>query len=226
MGQRIWIAVSCITVASVLLSLDLKGQWGISLSAIGVLVACVLWAIDNNLTRHVSAKDPVVIVIFKGVGAGLFSLALAFILSTPVPSPWLVLSAMLLGFFSYGLSLVFFILSMRSLGAARTSAFFGTAPFIGVVISLALLKESPDLLFTASFPIMVLGAVLLLSEKHGHEHFHEAIVHEHRHDHEDGHHAHNHQEQIPAHTSHSHPHEHETTEHSHVHTPDIHHRHR
>ncbi len=226
MGRRIWIAIACVTAASVLLSLELKGEWGISPGAIGVLVACVFWGLDNNLTRYISAKDPVVIVMFKGIGAGLFSVALAIILSARWPSPLFVLSAMLLGFFSYGLSIVLFILSMRSLGAARTSAFFGTAPFIGVVISFALLKESPDLLFMASIPVMVLGAALLLSEKHGHMHFHEAIVHEHRHGHDDGHHAHDHPGQIPAHSSHSHSHEHETLEHDHIHTPDIHHRHK
>jgi hypothetical protein len=133
---------------------------------------------------------------------------------------------MLLGFFSYGLSIVLFILSMRNLGAARTSALFGTAPFIGVVISFALLQESPNVLFIGSVPVMVLGAVLLLSEKHGHKHFHEIVVHEHRHYHEEGHHAHNHQQEIQSDISHSHPHEHEAIEHDHVHTPDIHHRHK
>ncbi|RPJ08913.1 MAG: EamA family transporter [Deltaproteobacteria bacterium] len=226
MGRRVWIAMACVTGASVLLSLDLTGEWGISPGAIGVLVACVLWGIDNNFTRNVSAKDPVVIVIFKGTGAGLFSLALAFILSAPAPGLLFALSAMLLGFFSYGLSIVLFILSMRNLGAARTSALFGTAPFIGVVISFALLQESPSVLFMGSVPVMVLGAVLLISEKHGHMHIHEAIVHEHRHDHEDGHHAHHHQAPIPADLSHSHHHDHETVEHDHIHTPDIHHRHK
>ena len=71
-GRRIWLAVFCITGASVLLSLDPGGKWGISPSAIGVLIACFLWGIDNNFTRNISAKDPVTIVIIKGMGAGLF----------------------------------------------------------------------------------------------------------------------------------------------------------
>jgi len=225
-GRHVWVAMFCMTGAGVLLSLDLSGQWGVSLGAIGVLVACILWGIDNNFTRNVSAKDPVVIVIIKGIGAGLFSLALAFALSVPIPSPLVGLSAMLLGFFSYGLSIVLFILSLRSLGSARTSALFGSAPFIGVVISFLLLKESPNVLFMVSLPIMITGAILLLREKHGHEHIHDRMTHEHRHYHEDGHHAHNHQEQNPPDSFfHSHPHEHGQVEHEHAHTPDIHHRH-
>jgi drug/metabolite transporter (DMT)-like permease len=227
MGRRVWLATFCVSGASVLLSLDLSGEWGVSLGAIGVLVACALWGIDNNFTCNISAKDPVVIVIFKGIGAGLFSLALAFSFSTPMPSPLLILFAMLLGFFSYGLSIVLFILSMRSLGAGRTSALFGTAPFIGVVISFLVFQESPDLVFMVSFSIMVLGAVLLLREKHVHHHVHDVMEHEHRHYHEDGHHAHNHQEQNPPdNISHSHPHRHEEVAHEHAHTPDIHHRHK
>ncbi len=224
-GRRIWLAIFCVTGASVLLSLDPGGKWGVSPGAIGVLVACFFWGIDNNFTRNISAKDPVTTVIIKGIGAGLVSIGLAFGLSMPFPGLLFAILAMLLGFFSYGLSIVLFILSMRSLGAARTSTLFGTAPFIGVVISFLLFQEPFHAWFMASFLIMVVGAVLLLSEKHEHVHSHQAFKHEHRHFHEDIHHAHHHGEQIPSGISHSHPHGHEEVEHEHTHTPDIHHRH-
>ncbi len=224
-GWRIWLAVFCVTGASVLLSLDPGGKWGVSSGAIGVLMACFLWGIDNNFTRNISARDPVTTVIIKGLGAGLFSIALAFSLSIPFPGLFFAILAMLLGFFSYGLSIVLFILSMRSLGAARTSALFGTAPFIGVIISFLLFQESFHVWFMASFLIMVVGAVLLFSEKHEHVHSHQAFEHEHRHFHEDVHHAHRYGEQIPSDISHSHPHEHEEVDHEHTHSPDVHHRH-
>jgi drug/metabolite transporter (DMT)-like permease len=159
-GRRVWLAMFCVSGASVLLSLDLTGEWGVSLGAIGVLVACALWGIDNNFTCNISAKDPVVIVIFKGIGAGLFSLALAFSFSTPMPSPLLILFAMLLGFFSYGLSIVLFILSMRSLGAARTSAFSEPHHLSGCHFFLVF-QESPILFSWYRFH-HGLGAVLLL----------------------------------------------------------------
>lgn len=225
-GGRIWWAIACITVASILLSLDLSGDWGTSLGSLGVLATCVLWGMDNNFTRNVSAKDPLSIVTIKGIGAGSFSLILALILQNPFPKLLVALGAMLLGSLSYGISIALFILAIRDLGAARTSALFGTAPFVGALVSFLLFQQAPNMLFVIALPIMIGGAALLLGEEHAHKHVHAVIEHDHRHRHDDGHHAHDHAEgEIPAHGFHSHPHAHEVIEHAHPHTPDIHHRH-
>ncbi|MPN32500.1 hypothetical protein SDC9_179979 [bioreactor metagenome] len=128
-----------------------------------------------------------------------------------------------LGFFSYGLGIVLFILAMRNMGASRTSAFFGAAPFVGVIISFLLFRQVPNSLFLISLPFMVIGAILILSEEHSHEHSHELLEHEHRHNHDDGHHVHEHEE--GAIKEHSHVHIHREFKHSHSHMPDIHHRH-
>lgn len=225
-GRRVWLAIVCITLASILLSLDISGQWGISVGAIGVLATCVLWGIDNNFTRNISAKDPLAIVTIKGIGAGSFTLILAFILNKPLPNFLTIFGAMLLGCFSYGLSIVLFIHAMRCLGAARTSALFGIAPLIGVLLSILFIREVPNMLFFVSLPVMIGGVVLLLGEEHEHTHIHSVIQHEHRHSHDDDHHTHDHAEsEIPPTGFHAHPHKHEAIQHSHPHTPDIHHRH-
>lgn len=223
-GRRIWLAVAAIAAASILLSWNFNGEWGFSIGASGVVLACILWGIDNNFTRNISAKDPLIIVTIKGIGAGTFSLLLAFITQSSFPSIKTALGAMLLGCFSYGVSIVLFILAMRSLGASRTSAFFGTAPFVGAVLSFLLFHELPNILFYISLPIMIIGAILILGEEHGHIHLHISLEHEHRHSHDDGHHAHGHDAGENA--EHSHPHEHEHIEHTHSHTPDLHHRHK
>ncbi|HBP66418.1 MAG TPA: EamA family transporter [Desulfosporosinus sp.] len=225
-GKRIWMAVLLITTASILLSWDSSGQWGFSFGAIGVLSACILWGIDNNFTRNISSKDPLSIVIIKGLSAGTFSLILSVILGFPLPSFKSILLAMVLGYFSYGLSIVLFIRAMRELGSARTSALFGTAPFVGVVLSLLLFRENQGILFLFSLPIMIIGAVFLLKEDHEHLHKHETTEHEHRHNHNDSHHTHGHSDNgIPKNGYHSHVHEHEYIIHDHQHTPDIYHRH-
>jgi Permeases of the drug/metabolite transporter (DMT) superfamily len=225
-GRRVGIAVSLITLSSILLSWDVSNQWGFSLGALGVISACICWGIDNNFTRNISAKNPFTIVIAKGIGAGLFSLLLTFIFKIHLPSFKLVLGAMFLGFFSYGLSIVLFVLAMRSMGSARTSAFFGTAPFIGAFLSFLLFKSSVNELFITALPLMVFGAILLLKDEHGHLHIHYEIKHEHKHTHNDGHHNHVHEIATnPSDDSHSHIHDHEVLEHSHQHFPDIHHRH-
>ncbi len=224
-GERIWSAVILITMASILLSWDSLGQWGLSIGAVGVISACVLWGIDNNFIRNVSAKDPLSIVMIKGLSAGTFSLILSLVLGYSFPSIGFALRAMILGCFSYGLSIVLFIRAMRELGSTRTSALFGTAPFVGTILSVIIFKESLNSLFFLSIPIMIIGTVLLLKEEHGHLHEHKPFVHEHKHSH-DSHHTHPHpKEELPKGGYHSHEHGQEPIVHEHPHTPDIHHRH-
>lgn len=225
-GRRVWWAIGWITAAGILLSWDPNSEWGISLGVVGVVAACALWGIDNNLTRHIAAKDPVAIVTCKGLVAGSFSLILALLIHSPFPGPGPALEAMLLGSLSYGASIILFILALRSLGAARASALFGSAPFVGTLLSFLLFRAAPDLSFSLAFPLMVVGAILLLSEGHEHDHIHTFMEHEHRHRHDDGHHAHDHTErEFSPFSSHSHLHQHEFIVHSHPHTPDLHHRH-
>jgi drug/metabolite transporter (DMT)-like permease len=224
--RRIWWAIALITLASILLSWNTSGGWGISLGALGIMAACFLWGLDNNLTRHISAKNPLIIVAAKGLGAGAFSLMFSLVLGKALPPLIPTLLTMVLGAFSYGLSIYLFILAMRSLGSARTSALFGSAPFVGTLLSVVLLKEMPQGLFWLSAPIMAIGAWLMLSENHDHHHVHEPAEHIHNHAHPDEHHDHPHPADTPlVNGFHSHPHQHVTWAHDHPHTPDLHHRH-
>ena len=224
-GKRTVYAVSLITLASILLTWQASAAWEFSAGALGILGACFLWGLDNNFTRNISAKNPLVIVAVKGLAAGAFSLLLAFFLGKPLPGVMHILWALLLGFICYGLSIALFILALRNLGAARTSTLFGSAPFVGMLISLAIFRETPQGLFFFSLPLMVTGAWLMLGENHQHTHVHECLEHEHRHTHPDEHHVHAHAEDGIFIGEHSHPHVHEDIDHSHAHAPDLHHRH-
>jgi drug/metabolite transporter (DMT)-like permease len=219
-SRRAWIAIAVITLASILLSTNFGNSWGMSLGAFGVILACVLWGLDNNFTRNISAKDPLTIVAWKGLISGTFSLLLGFLLGQQLPALTSILSILLLGFLSYGLSTMLFIYSMRGLGAARTSALYGTAPLAGVLLSIIIFGELPSLLFIIAAIIMLGGALLLINEEHAHSHVHTVLFHEHSHRHDD--HAHKHDEVDGVH---SHEHEHPAEEHEHRHMPDIHHRH-
>jgi drug/metabolite transporter (DMT)-like permease len=223
-GRILWVVLA-VTVGSILLSWDASGEWGFSLGALGVLGACVLWGLENNLTRNISAKDPLTIVLIKGISAGTFSCVLALILGNPLPPALPILGAMVLGSLSYGLSIVLYIRAMRNLGAARTSAIFGTAPLAGVILSFVLFRETLTGLFIAAMLLMIFAMALLITEKHAHKHLHEAVVHDHRHRHDDGHHTHDHPGMVDRSFTHSHMHEHAAVEHEHPHLPDIHHRH-
>jgi drug/metabolite transporter (DMT)-like permease len=220
-SRRAWMAILVITLASIFLSTDFSGGFGLSLGALGVLLACVLWGVDNNFTRNISGKDPLSIVAWKGLVAGTFSFCLAWALGNPFPSLRTILGTLILGFLSYGMSTFLFIRSMRGLGAARTSALYGTAPLAGVLLSILLFAEIPSFLFILAAVLMVGGALLLINEEHRHTHIHTALVHEHGHNHEDAMHRHDDAKGI-----HSHEHEHPVEEHEHDHLPDIHHRHK
>lgn len=224
-GKRVWFAITFITLAAVILSWDFSNQWGFSIGALGVVAASFSWGMDNNFTGKISLKDPFSIVIIKGIGAGSVSLILALMLKSSFPSVNVIIEAMILGCFSYGLSIVLFVLALRELGSARTSALFGTSPFIGALVSFVLCGDKISLTFIMGLPLMVFGTVLLLKENHEHKHLHKAITHEHKHSHIDGHHNHLHDEKVPKDICHSHVHTHESVVHSHSHTPDIHHKH-
>jgi drug/metabolite transporter (DMT)-like permease len=218
-SRRALMAIFGITLASVFLSTDFKSGFGFSLGALGVILACVLWGVDNNFTRNISAKDPLTIVAWKGLVAGTFSLFLGLFLGQQPPPLVNILGILLLGFVSYGLSTMLFIYSMRGLGAARTSALYGTAPLAGVLLSFIIFRDPITLLFIFAAAFMAAGALLLANEEHAHFHIHMPVVHEHRHTHDE---FHEHDEND---ITHSHEHEHLHSEHEHGHMPDIHHRH-
>jgi drug/metabolite transporter (DMT)-like permease len=218
-SRRALAAIFTITLASIFLSTNFEGGFGLSLGALGVILACVLWGVDNNFTRNISAKDPLTIVAWKGLVAGIFSLFLGLFLGQQLP-PWVtILGILLLGFISYGFSTMLFIYAMRGLGAARTSALYGTAPLAGVLLSFIIFRDPITLPFIFAAALMAVGALLLANEEHAHFHIHMPVVHEHRHRHDEFH------EHDIANVTHSHEHDHPHTEHEHGHMPDIHHRH-
>ncbi len=194
------------------------------LGPLAIAAGCLCWAIDNNLTRRVSASDALFIASTKGGVAGTVNVALAFMLGASLPGVQLLLGSMVIGLLGYGISLVLFVLALRGLGTARTGAYFSTAPFIGAAVSLLLLGESTSPAFWLAAVLMAWGVWLHLSEHHEHEHGHEPVEHSHRHTH-DEHHQHQHDLAWVGDEPHVHQHRHEALVHKHPHFPDTHHRH-
>lgn len=181
-----------------------------------------MWLHCGEVEARISSTDIPWLIGSILAGGVLAPIVLMFSL----PNYKVMLLAMLLGCLSYGASIILFIMAMRNLGAVRTSALFGTAPFTGALLSFALFKDLPGIPFFIALPFMIIGAALLLSEEHTHNHCHAMINHEHRHSHEDGHHKHQHpNDAVSRNACHSHFHIHDAVEHSHHHTPDIHHWH-
>ncbi|MEB0040142.1 MULTISPECIES: EamA family transporter [unclassified Pseudomonas] len=190
-----------------------------------IALACLCWAIDNNLTRKVSASDALFVAGSKGLVAGLVNCSLALLLGSRLPDLALLAPTLLVGFLGYGVSLVLFVLALRGLGSARTGAYFSTAPFLGAAISMLLLNEPAAPLFWVASALMGVGVWLHLTENHAHVHQHTSLEHGHRHVH-DEHHQHQHAFTWDSAVPHSHDHAHAPLQHSHSHFPDVHHRHR
>ncbi|MBN7772348.1 DMT family transporter [Clostridium aminobutyricum] len=222
-SRQLWISIALITVASAILSVEDIRNISLSFGSIFVLLACVCWGLENNCTRKLSLKDPLEIVVIKGFGSGIGALFIALALGERTSNlPYLAM-ALLLGFFAYGLSIFFYIYAQRELGAARTSAYYALAPFLGVGLSLIIFQEMPTISFIIALVIMIIGTYFTTVEEHNHLHMHLAVTHEHGHVHEDGHHTHVHDQPVIG--KHSHVHTHDVYTHSHKHTQDIHHVH-
>jgi len=222
-GRRLWLAILLIVLGSILLTVEDMSSFSFSAGSILVLLACVCWGVENNCTRMLSLKNPMQIVVVKGFGAGFGALLIAILASgmkTDLPS---AIAALVLGFFAYGLSIYLYVRAQRDLGAARTSAFYAVAPFIGAAISFAVFQTPLTPLFALAAGVMVLGAYFAATGGHTHLHIHERVTHEHRHQHDDGHHSHVHDP--PFEGEHSHEHTHERLEHDHPHGADMHHVH-
>jgi drug/metabolite transporter (DMT)-like permease len=222
--RRILLGMGLILAGALVLSWPGSGDIGAGLPALAVLGACLAWAIDNNLTRKVSLGDAVYIAMVKGLAAGVTNLVAALLAGAALP-PWSISAAgAALGFVSYGLSLVLFVIALRRLGTARTGAYYSVAPFAGAVVAVMALGEPLSVELVLAGALMAAGVWLHLTEVHAHGHSHEALEHEHEHTH-DAHHRHDHAHPVASATSHTHRHIHEPMAHSHPHFPDMHHRH-
>jgi drug/metabolite transporter (DMT)-like permease len=223
--RRIVFGMALIVAGGVVLASPADRAGATSLiGALCVAGACACWAVDNNLTRRVSASDPLFIAATKGLVAGITNVALALVLGARLPPPVLTAAAMALGLVGYGVSLVLFVVALRGLGSARAGAYFSVAPFVGSAIAIALFGEPVSWAFWLAAALMASGVSLHLTEVHEHEHVHEALTHAHAHRH-DTHHQHAHNFDWDGREPHTHEHAHEPLVHRHPHYPDVHHRH-
>jgi drug/metabolite transporter (DMT)-like permease len=223
--RRIALGMACLVAGAVVLSWAGRPEMSGILGPLAIVGACVAWGLDNNLTRKVSLADPLQIVELKGLIAGPVNLALGLAAGGQLPALSVTSLAGLVGFLGYGVSLAMFVYALRHLGTARTGAYFSTAPFLGAIAALVLLREPLTVQLLAAGALMAIGIWLHLTELHEHEHVHEPMEHAHSHVH-DEHHQHEHAAADPPGEPHTHAHRHTRLKHRHPHVPDMHHQHK
>ena len=222
--RRIAIGMAAIVLGGIVLSWDPASSAGWSYGALLVACACACWALDNNLTRKIATHDALMIACAKGLVAGAVNLTLAATLGAHWPPLRAIGGALVVGFLGYGVSLALFVVALRQLGAARSSAYFSLAPFFGAALAIFLHGEPLSMALMLAGALMAVGVWLHLTERHLHAHTHEPLEHEHAHRH-DAHHQHAHAFAWDGREPHTHQHAHERLAHAHAHYPDIHHRH-
>jgi drug/metabolite transporter (DMT)-like permease len=222
--RRIVAGMIAITAGAALLSWSGRPEWKAVVGPMLIAGACACWALDNNFTRRISAADPVQIAALKGGVAGIVNVGIGFALGATRPPLLSVAGAGMVGLLGYGVSLVLFIRALRYVGAARTAAYFSTAPFFGAATSVLIVREPITSWLLAAGALMAVGVWLHVTERHEHRHAHEEMTHAHWHTH-DEHHQHTHDQPVAPGTRHSHEHKHDRIVHSHAHYPDIHHHH-
>ncbi len=164
-SPRLWLGILFVTASCALLSFEDLSSLQFNSGSLFALLACICWGIENNCTRRLSSKDPLQIVMVKGICSGTGSVVIGLLRGERILHLWTLLAVLLLGFVAYGLSIYFYVYAQRILGAARTSAYYAIAPFIGVFLSLLIFREIPGVLFIAALILMVIGAWLSSQDK-------------------------------------------------------------
>jgi len=164
-SPRLWLGILFVTASCTLLSFEDISSLQFNSGSLFVLLACICWGIENNCTRRLSSKDPLQIVMVKGIFSGIGSITIGFLCGERILHLWTIPVVLLLGFVAYGLSIYFYVYAQRILGAARTSAYYAVAPFIGVFLSLLIFREIPGILFIAALLLMTIGAWLSSQDK-------------------------------------------------------------
>ena len=164
-SARLWIGIVFIVGACVLLSVEDISEFRLSYGALFILLACICWGFENNCTRKISSKDPLQIVLLKGIFSGLGSVVIGFCIGETITTAWSVFAVLGVGFVAYGLSIFFYVYAQRLLGAARTSAYYAISPFIGALLSFCIFHAIPTKTYFFAFLLMIVGAWLCAKDE-------------------------------------------------------------
>lgn len=164
-SPRLWSGIVFVTASCALLSFEDISSLRFSFGSLFIILACVCWGIENNCTRKLSSKDPLEIVLLKGIFSGLGSVVIGLCIGERITALWSVFAVLAVGCVAYGLSIFFYVYAQRKLGAARTSAYYAVAPFIGTFLSLIIFKDMPPYTYFIALGLMVIGAWLCASDE-------------------------------------------------------------
>lgn len=164
-STRLWFGIFFVTLSCGILSFEDVSSLRFSYGSLFVLLAAICWGFENNCTRKISSKDPLQIVLLKGILSGIGSLIIGLFIGEQIEALWSIVAVLCIGFVAFGLSIYFYVYAQRLLGAARTSAYYAVAPFIAAILSLIIFREMPEVTYFVALVLMIVGAWLSSQDK-------------------------------------------------------------
>ena len=128
-----------------------------------ILAAMVFWGLDNNISKIASQRIDVarLIQLKSAIGSScLFMIALLFgipinITLADVPN------IVVLGVVGFGISVFFFLNSLKRIGTVRTMVIYSTSAIFGLFLASVLLRETIGIYHLVAIAMMLAGIFLL-----------------------------------------------------------------
>lgn len=163
-SKNLIIAVILVSIGGILLSFDSSTEFKLSIASMLTVFATACWGLENNLTAKVSDKNPLLLVFYKCFAVAIFNLL--FILNINIfelfINNWYLL---VIGFFTYGISILYYVYAINYIGISKTSIVFSFSPVFGALISLILFKEKITIYFVISLILMLMGIYFTIIDK-------------------------------------------------------------
>lgn len=163
-SKNLIIAVILVSIGGILLSFDSSTEFKLSIASMLTVFATACWGLENNLTAKVSDKNPLLLIFYKCFAVAIFNLL--FILNINIfelfINNWFLL---VIGFFTYGISILYYVYAINYIGISKTSIVFSFSPVFGALISLILFKEKITIYFVISLILMLMGIYFTIIDK-------------------------------------------------------------
>ncbi len=139
------------------------------IGSLWIILGTLFWGLENNVSKKLSFGNPLFVVIFKGIGTGIGTLIIAFILNEVAPTFLYLMFSFVAGFLIYGLSLIFYVNAQRSQGAAKVQLIQSFAPILGGILSWVFFQEILSITTVFGYIMVVIALILLgIDSRKGH----------------------------------------------------------
>lgn len=131
------------------------------IGSLWIILGTLFWGLENNVSKKLSFGNPLFVVIFKGIGTGIGTLIIAYILNEVPPTFLYLIFSFVAGFFIYGLSLIFYVNSQKNQGAAKVQLIQSFAPILGGILSWVFFQEILSMTTVFGYVMVIIALILL-----------------------------------------------------------------